>query len=34
MTDSNYSNPEVEVDEDYADYIADLAEQATDEYER
>ena len=34
MTDSNYSNAEVEVDEDYADYVADLAEQATDEYER
>jgi len=34
MTDSNYSNPEVEVDEDYVNYLADLAEQATDEYER
>ena len=34
MTDSNYSKPELEVDEGYADYLADLAEQATDEYER
>ena len=34
MTDSNYSKPELEVDEGYADYLAGLAEQATDEYER
>ena len=34
MTDSNYSNAEVNVDLEYADYLADQAEQAADEYER
>jgi len=34
MTDSNYSKPEITVDEDYANYLAGLAEQASDEYER
>ena len=34
MTDSNYSGAEINVDLEYADYLADEAEQAQDEYER
>ena len=34
MTDSNYSSAELEVDLDEADYIADAANNAADEYER
>ena len=34
MTDSNYSSAELEVDLDEADYIADRANQAADEYQR
>ena len=34
MTDSNYSNAEVNFDPEYADYLADQAEQAQTEYER
>ena len=34
MTDSNYSKPEIEVDLDQLDYVADSANQAADEYQR
>ena len=34
MTDSNYSSAELEVDLDEADYIADAANNAADEYQR
>ena len=34
MTDSNYSSAEINIDPEYADYLADQAEQAQDEYER
>ena len=34
MTDSNYSSAELEVDLDEADYIANAANNAADEYQR
>ena len=34
MTDSNYSNADINFDPEYADYLADQAEQAQDEYEQ
>ena len=35
MTDSNYSgNVDINIDPEYADYLADEAEQAQDEYEQ
>ena len=34
MTDSNYSNAEVEVDQDAVDYITDEAQNAAEEYQR